>query len=379
MANGFVPNLLGSLPTLMGANYGGFKISPYGFLKALLQNNPNLNVSGVNGERIDPLKLTTNVSGQVREVKVKYLPRATEASVTEEDTCETNKINEYLESEITAPRVAQYAFFLDYNTVRRYEAGAAQVVQLGNPNIPVVQEVMTQIMSGVNAIISKIDGRLLGDVVWGANFNTQNNLTKDVNINKNGTVFDLTEGMIDIMADYQANEFFGQPIIVGSGLFNNYMLARPGVSANQSGFNMAAFNDFRWYYDVKAQTEWGTNEIGVFAPGSIGIVDISKYLTFESGEFGTSDFGTIMLPVETVPGGAPVMWTFAIQVKEVDCPSEHVHNYTSVSTGRGLEIYIRKHYGLWQQPIDMYADGDRLNNVNGALSYRITNECVNCD
>jgi hypothetical protein len=378
MAQGFASALLQSLPVLMGQNYPGFKISPSGLFKSLIENAPQLQVSGVNGERITPLSLSTDGVGQIHDVTVKFLPRLRPASVGTEDDCTTDNILTYLEQSITAPRTAQQTLFIDWNTVRRYEAAAVELLSLGTtPNIGVIREVNTQIMHAVNSIINHIDNNLLTDVTWGANTVTQNQLAKTININKDGNVFDLTNGMIEIMNDYQLNEFTGTPVIVGSGLFNNFVLSRPGVGINGGGLNIAAFNDYKWYLDVNATSNanWGANRVGVFAPGSIGFVDIDEYVGFQAGRFGTSEFATIMLPVGN---DTSTTFRFGIQIREVDCPSTHIRNYSAENTGRGYEIYIRKRYGLWQQPIDAYDDGDRLNNVNGALRYVLSNDCDSC-
>lgn len=377
MPFGFVEALKQHLSVLTLTNYPGTKITPQNFLKALLINNPRLNVSGVNGERIDPLKLNT-VDGSIREVKVKYLPRRTAEDVTEEDTCETTYINQYRESEILAPRFAKVGFFVDIATMRRYEAAAIQAMNIGDPNITVLNEMWTQILHSVNALISKIDQRIIGDVVFGVNAVTQNNAVKTININKDGQVYDLTAGLLEIANDYQHNEGTGRAMIVGNGLFNRFAIAKGSTVANAGGINVANLFDYDWFLDLNTNAQWGTNEIGVFFPGTIGFVDVDKYINPLRGRHGTSEFGMLPLPVETVFGGVPVMTRFNLQIREVDCPSEHISNYTTTSTGRGYEIYISKNYGLWQMPIDAYSDVDRMKGFNGALNYLITNNCDGC-
>lgn len=377
--SGFVEPLKQHLSVLAGVNTPAMKISPQNFLKALLLNSPMLNVSGVNGERIDPLKLSTNI-GDVREVKVKYLQRRTAADVVEEDNCDTSFINGYKESDITAPRVAKLGFFVDIETMKRYEAAAKEAVSTGNPNITILNEIWTQIMAAANGIVSKIGQRLVGDVVWGVNAVTQNNTAKTININKDGNTLDLSSGLLEIANDYQLNEGAGKPFIVGNGLFNKFAQAKQSIGINGGGINVANLFDYDWFLDINtiSASNWGANEIGVFAPGTIGFVDVDKYIGWFTGRHGVSTFTTIMLPVETVAGQPPVMMRFNLQIKEVDCPSTHVQNYVSTSTGRGYEIFLLKRYGLWQLPLDAYADSDRLKGTNGALNYVISNNCDGC-
>jgi len=391
MALGFIPALLGSMQRLADPNYGGTKITAAGFLGLLLENNPDLAVSMItlgDGTSLATggMKLNT-VNGQVRDVKVKYLPRILSSQVGDQDDCTTDFVFQYKESDINAPFYKQVPFYLDWNFLERYEADAAQSINIGRPAIGAVREMETQILHALNGIISSIDANLLNSVVFGVNPAYGNNSTQTININQSGTTLNLEEGLVRLLADAQQNEIADDLLLVGNGLMNNYMIARQGnaLGFNQAGFNVGGLGGFRWYYDINSIGAWGANDVAAFAKGNVGFVDIDKWIGWKTGRFGTSYFATGMFPIGTprsaganVP--APLM-SFNIQVQEVDCPTAGIatgYGNGTYTAGRGWKVIISKNFGLWQYPTDSFQPTDRLSGMNGAFSYNITNSCAPC-
>src|SRR6478672_12177241 len=97
--NGIYPAILQHLSVVAGKNDQTTKITPAGLLLALVDKTPNLALSSlkIGNENLTAnpgMKLNTNF-GQVRDVKLKYLPRLTEDLVTEEDSCEPNAVFGY--------------------------------------------------------------------------------------------------------------------------------------------------------------------------------------------------------------------------------------------------------------------------------------------
>lgn len=376
---GFVPYLLIHLKMLMEQNYTGTKITPSGFLKMLIQNNPSINVTSIDGQRLSGMKLNS-AGGQVRDVRFKYLPRITDDQIADEDNCDSDFGFYYSEGSLEAPLYSKGGFPLEWNFVERYEAEAARMVATGNPSTPALQELVDQIMHTVNGLIVNIDKKLLGQLSFGVNVETGNNALKPININQAGDTFNLSDGVNEIISDTRLNEFGGNPLIVGSGLFDKYESLLPAVGLNGGGVNRAAQNKYDYYYDINADgaAELGTDAIGVFQKGSIGFVDIDKYVGFKTGKHANSWFATIMLPVESGVEGAPVMMPFNLQIIETDCPEEASDGYVTRTMGRGYKVMISKQFGLFQQPTDAFAAGDRMANTNGALRYSITNDCDGC-
>lgn len=368
MANGFAPYLLKSLITIAGQNYPGFKLTPAGFLAMLLENS-----------NIADLRIT-NAQGHKKEIKVKYKVRNTEATVFDEDNCDIDFVPAYKEANVTNDKIVKTGFHISLETVSKYMEEASQTQSIGTPSTPVIREITDTIAHAANSIIMAIDAKLLSAVTWGTNVTTGNNAAKTLNIGKDNTKYVLDSGFPMLFNDAFQNEFNGQLLIVGGGLMNAHELTRMqnAMFAAQNGIDLSKFTGYKFYPDLKSQTYWGANNIGVFSPGAIHLVDFQKYVSFQSGRLGNSWFAQISLPVNT--GNGQTEMTFDLQVKELDCPTPLFNSYGEESVyDRGYGVYISKRVGLFQLPSDSYASDDRLANVNGALRYNVTNECENCD
>lgn len=378
MAFGFVPYLLGHLKTLAGQNYPGIKITPAGMVRLLMENNPSLNVSSINGEKIDPLKLNT-VSGHIREVKIKYMPRIVPSQVQTEDNCDNDLIMGYTESNITAPLIRKLSFYLPWDFIERYEKEASNPANIGVIRYGALKELEDQLMNTANGLVGSMSAALIDSIVWGKNIVTGNNNATTININKNADVLDLSNGIIQMMYDAKQNELFGTPLVIGSGLFEKFEMLKPAMSAAGNGVNLSALNGYRFYADYysAASSKLGANQVGVFAPGTVGMVDIDRYIAWKTGRFGTSEFTQIALPIET-PNGGTRMMLFNLQIKEFDCKTEVPTQYGTQTLDRGYQVILTKNFGLWQQPTDAYQSTDRLDGTNGSLRYLLTNTCENC-
>jgi hypothetical protein len=377
---GFAPALLIHLKTLMGSNYAGYKITPAGFVKTLVKNAPSLSITSVDGRSLpsNGIKLSTS-GGQVREVKYKYLSPITPSQVAKEDNCDNDASFIYQEGSLTAPMFSKLSFILEWDFVERYTAEAAQIQNVGVPSTPVLNELLEQIMHTARGIVGAMDSNLLNAVVWGTNVTTGNNAAKPININKSGDVLDLSNGLIEILSDAAENEVVGEPILVGSGLMNKLAISKAALTANGAGLNLAALNGYEWAHDIQAATVWGANQVGSFARGTVGLVDIDRYVAWKTGRFGTSDFLQISLPVESGVMGEVVMMPFNVQIKMLDCPTEMFDGYTTRVVDRGYQVIISKAYGLFQPPTTIFQATDRMAGYNGALRYEVSNDCDPCE
>jgi hypothetical protein len=372
MANGYAPNLLKSISELAGQDDPQFKITPSGFLKMLLAAN------AVRGARVLELSLP---SGQKRQVFVKYAQRDSINSVQETDNCDIDVTPLYLESELTAPRVAKKGIYISFEDLRKFQEDAIRTVAIGQPSTKLMQEHVSAIMRAANSILGRIDTRLIGDVVWGVNVVTASNAAQTININKNANQNDLTSGLTKILADAFENEMWGSLDIVGSGLFNNYELQKIAAVAAMNGVDVSKFSGYQFWADLYAKAGWGTNQIGVFNRGSIGFVDLNKFVGSFSGPLGVSTLFQASLPVATNQNDGTVNgMTFDMQLKPIDCPTVLLNGYgEETSYDKGYALFITKNYGLWQIPSDAYRSDDRLDGANGSLRMTITNECVDCE
>jgi hypothetical protein len=371
MANGFAPYLLKTINEVATQDDPQYKITSTGFLKMLLASNV------IRGAKVLNLNLP---SGQKRQVFVKYQQRYSINSVQETDNCDIDVTPQYLESELQDPRVAKIGVYISYEDLRKFQEDAIQTVMVGQPATKFMRDHVEAIMRAANAIVGKIDTRLLGDVVWGTNVTTGTNAAVTVNINKNVTANDLETGLTKVLADAFENEMWGGLQIVGSGLFNNYELQKVAATAALSGIDVSKFSGYSFSPDLYAKAAWGTNQIGVFSEGAIGFVDLNKYVGSFEGKLGVSDLFQMTLPVATGQNDGTVPGlTFDVQLKPLDCPTELLNGYGEPTTyDKGYALFITKNYGLWQIPSDAYLTDDRLTGVNGALRYVVTNDCVEC-
>lgn len=373
MSNGFAPYLLKSINELAGEDDPQFKITPSGFLKMLLAANT------VRGARA--LELSTP-QGQKRQVFVKYQRRYPLSAVQENDNCDIDVSPQYLESELLNARIAKLGIYISFADLRRFMDDAVETVKAGNPSTPFMRELVQSIMTAANAIVGKMDQRLLDDVTWGVNAVTGTNAAVTVNINKDATKNDLESGVTKLLADAFENEMWGNLQIVGSGLFKNYELQKLASVASLNGVDVSRFTGYQFYGDLyaKASTKFGTNQVGVFSQGSMGFVDLNKYIGAFAGQLGVSQLFQMTLPVATGQNdGTTEALTFDVQLRPIDCPTTLLNGQgDEVTYDKGYALYISKNYGLWQVPSDAYNTTDRLNGVNGALRYVITNECVDC-
>jgi hypothetical protein len=380
MALGFAPALLTHLQGLMQANYSGIKITPSGFLKAAIEHNPTLRVASVDGQGLTGpgMKISTG-RGHIKNVTVKYLPRITPSQVVTEDNCENDIGFQYTESTIAAPSFAKLGFQLEWGFVEAYEEAASNPANIGVPSTGVLKELEDQLMHCVNGLINKIDQDLLAQVAFGTNVVTGDALPKNININKDGSVFDLSDGVTEIISDAQENEFVGDLILVGNGLFNKYEIARGAgaIGLNGAGLNRGSQGGYSWYFDINSASVLGANRVAAFAKGAFGFVDIDRYVAWKSGPFGNSHFAQILLPVES-GGGNVITMPFNLQIIEKDCPAEAYDGYQTRDMGRGYTVLLSKAYGLWQAPTNAFQASDRLTGNNGSLNYLITNDCDPC-
>lgn len=363
MANGFAPNLLVSLKALAGANYAGLKLTPAGMTGMLLEN------SAVSQTQL------VNEAGHKKEIKFKYKVRKNKQLVQEDDNCDIDFTPVYLEGSITAPRIAKLGFHLSAATVAKYLEEASNPVNLGNPSVRVIAEVADSIGHCANAIISRIDERLLTDITFGNNVTTGNNAAKTLNIPLNSTNYNLSAGFAMLLDDAFQNEFAGELLLVGSGLFNAHELVKMqnALSAAQNGVDISKFTGYKWYPDLNAATALGANQIAAFAKGAIHLVQADEYKGFRQGKIGNSINFQITLPVSTGFGGEIPM-TFDAKLKEIDCPTPLLDGYGNESTyEEGYALILKKTYGLFQLPSNQYSAEDRLTGVNGALRYTVTN------
>lgn len=374
MANGYCPYILGQLSEIAQCNTPSYKITPAGFLQMLLENKPALQL----------LQLDEG-NGHVRDVRYKYKKRILPSQTSTEDNCDINYIPRWLESQLATTNFRKIAHFIDDAEMAKYCSDASRTVDVGQPATELMNEHLKDIMNAANGLIGAIDQDLLAlqAVKFGVNAVTGSNSATTVNIPKDATQYDLSSGITKILADAQENEFCGNINIVGNGIMNNFAIQQLVSCCNAAGIDMSRFTGFRWYHDLYSKTAWGTNQIGVFSEGSVGLIDITRYQGFRAGDKGPSKFFTLPLPIEcpNCNGGYDAL-VFDAQLKYFDCPQDiETECEGTVPIERGWALILSKTFGLFNIPQDAYQNEgaygdcgtDRLSGNNGTLRYTVTN------
>lgn len=377
MANGFAPYLLRNIQEVALSASPDMKVTPTGWLKYLAENAAQakrvINEGWEDG------------TGHIRDMKIAYDTRGTEQDVVDTDDCDIEIIPSKAEATVDLDFYSKLGIYISDETMAQYMADASRTVAVGQPATPMMNELIRTIIIKLNGFFQKMDDNLLGAMVtnFGVNVRTGNNAATSLNFSKDASVQSLASGIAQILADVQINEMSGVPAIVGSGLFHQYQLQQVAKGLDGLGIDTSRFlNAYQFFYDPKTADKWGTNQIGVFEPNSVLLLQRNKYQGAFAGERGNSTFFTMMPPLVDSLGSRHLdLFNLDCQLKYIDCPTEvNTGYYDHVQTvTRGWQLIVSKPYGLWTLPSDAYASDDRLYGANGTLRYTVTNDCETCD
>lgn len=340
------------------------KITSVGFIDFLMkQNNPKV---------IDQ----AFTDGHRRVVRIAYLQRGVENFVSSSDNCDIDVVPQYLETLADVTGFKKVSILIKDSDIRNYCKDASDTVMLGAPPTELMQEHLTNILAQLNGLYQAIDGDLLSTMAlnFGKNISTGLSSAKTVNISKDAQVQGLTQGVGEILNDFQDNELVGRPAVVGTGLFRDWWNQQKVKGIDMSGINSSLYqNDFDFYYDPKAASKFGANQIGVFAPNAVQFINYPLFVKGFAGLRGLSHFGQFTDPRMPQMG-------LDFQFKFYDCPTSVTNGYSggTVTVDRGWVLTLSKTYGLFTTPTNAYDGNDRLAGTNGALRYNITNTCDTC-
>lgn len=369
MALGYCPAVLNHMKYIIGENAPEHKITPSGFLKAAIEK-------GANATPVQDALSLSNTAGHIKDLRLKYYNRTIPSQMSTSDNCDIDLVQAYDEITIDTTSIVKFGLHFDDSTIARYCDEASKSINIGGAPTPFMQEHLAGLMAAMNGFVSKIDQTLLGQVVWGKNAVTGNNTAVSVNFNDDSTVNLFTEGYTKLLNDYALNEGQGTPIVVGSGLINAAMIQSKiaGLTQYSPLNNGAAANSFDYYHDINSQTSWGTNQFGVFMPGTFGLVELDRYRGFRAKKLGLSTFWNMAVPLN-MPGadGLLQMMYIDFQLRELDCAQEATVGYETTTLDAGYSLIMSKRFALWQVPNDAFLAGDRLTGNNGSLRYTAAN------
>lgn len=367
LGQGFRPYLLSALKDITGnPAYPGYKLDPHGFLNLLQsQNKPQV------------LQLNT-AGGHKNTVQVKYKQRLTKDFTDTTKSCDNTVVIPTAEVPVDLSVTRQVAIYVEDETIAKFMDEASRSVAIGQPATDVAFELVDDIMHAANAILDGVNDDLLTLAVSniGVNRVTGSAAAKTVNFPLNTTNLPLNAGLTEILSDYKINGGMGKPQIVGTGLMHNFVLQQASKSADQSGFDtkiMAGGVDF--YHDLSATTVVGSNQVIVYEPNAVQLVEYLEYTGFKAGfpGAGSSIFGTLALPMQVGMETLPV--EFDWQLKYSDCQQTLTDAYygTSLTLQKGWNFIISKQCGLFTVPAGAYRATDAMKGNRGSYRYTITN------
>lgn len=381
MALGFCPAVLEHIKRVTECNTPQNKITPVGFLRALLVEGSKAQIiDGDNALRLDDGR------GHIRDLKLKYLKRSVPGMSFTSDSCDVAVRDQYSEMDIAATKFRQFSLYISDDDMSRYCAEATEMVRINGFPTPFMSEFLVRLYAAGNGLLSDIDIDLLTEQAtkFGVNVVTGSNATTSVifpGLNAGVNNF-YTQGFTKIQQDAALNEFCGDLIVVGHGNFNAFAMQQEIACCTQSGIDNSKFAGFRYYPDIYSQTYWGANQIGVFSKGSIGLIMFNRYNGWRSGVKGTSTFFTMPISTDCPECNDGLgMLTFDAQLRYLDCPTTlNIGCVGETTVGRGWVLNMSLPFGLFSIPTDAYRDDsqlnecytDRLTGNRGSLRYTIT-------
>lgn len=381
MPLGFCPAILAHMRVIARCATPQNKITPVGFLRMLLANKPNVGLLNPT----DALRLDDG-QGHIRDVILKYLKRAVPQQAGTADDCQISLIQSYNEMTLATTQYRKLSVYVPDSDLSRYCEEATEMVRINGMPTPFMNEFLTRLLAAANGVLGAIDMDLLTlqAAEFGVNVVTGTNAATTVNFPGANAGVDnfYTEGMTKLLQDLALNEICGNVNIVGHGNFNAYNIQQIAACCSQLGIDQSRFSGFTFYPDIYATSVWGENHIGIFAPGSAGLIEINRYLGFAGGQRGNSTFFTMPFPVDCPEcNGTYDSMDFDVQLRFIDCPTTiNVGCVGEKTVGRGWIIDLGKSFGLFTLPTDAYQHeayddcyNDRLAGNNGTLRYIVTN------
>ncbi len=368
MSNGFCPYVLYNIAQVAEGNAPGRKIQIAGMLQMLMCCQ-NSSASILNDAYQD---------GHIRPVQVKYRTRPLVSVVQDEDDCDVNALPAY--SELTIPSLShkQVTFFIPDATVYQYCIDASNTRSMGQPPTQVMNEVYDTFVEYANVLMKAMNQSVVTYMAsrFGLNKSSNSSLTY-ININQNADTINLSNGIVQLMRDMQENEVCDNVCLVGGGIWSGYNMSLAAQCCNAAGMDLSRLAVPTFFFDKDSQTIWGTDQVGVFAPGSVKLLSRLKYEKAAfSGYKGSSFFTTVQFPAQDFANCNNECLNdlrFDVQMKYVDCPTTITVNGVNTSVERGWIVILSKEFALYVQPTTLYNAADSLSGTNGTWKYKITN------
>jgi hypothetical protein len=342
------------------------KLEPTGMLASLLMaHSPGV----VKNDSYD---------GHFKTVKVKHLQRFTKAQTATTASCDVTNTQPYLENTVSVASYRQIAVHIEDELIAAYDSYMSQGAGSGTTNT-MTRALYDAILSAANAILDGVNSDVitLATAALGYHRATGNASAVTVNFPLSTASNPLNGAANKLKSDFLYNNMKGAPIVIGGGLFGDWMLQQPAKGLDSSGLmtNVQAAG-FNFFFDYQLGTSLSqANDILIYEKDAIQLVEYMKYQGFKAGvKPGASEFGIMPIPTNDGKGGL-AMVKFDYQLMYNDCEQEfsYVDGVADQVLQKGWNLILSKNFGLWTVPTNAYRSGDVLAGNRGSLRYRITN------
>lgn len=317
--DGYCEAIVQGLTMVNGVNNTTFKATPVGTLQMLWDP-----------ENRQDAEYILQDEGTVRKIRVKRIPRSTEADAVEGAVCGDPNLLPYVEQCVTVSKAATISFQSTLQEMQRYCAVESQIIQAQTGAIPGEQikpEAMSffnahlqRVMSVMNGLREKINAMVTTEILAniGINVSTGTNAPFTLDMIDSVTGGKLEKGIQLLTHQMTDNEVYGTYLISGFGVFDRFNTSMQYGCCNQWGINWDAMNasaPYKFYKDLKLKDLTGNPDIFLaLAPGTVQFVNYSNVLLqkLDNKRHGTFLHGTVIDPL--VPG-----LRYDVAIEELNC------------------------------------------------------------
>lgn len=329
---GLCEKIQSSLVEIYGSNAPSLKRTQVGYLSAL--QSPQ-NLAGVTKIPIDP------GNGKKRQVRIKYIQRATEGDVQETDItdCSTEVEREPFETDVDITRfVRSPGLKFDENQMRKLcEADSAYMAGVINAEI--------------DAVVKFLNKKLI--TIQGANFgkfnpNRSPNFKPVVLLTGKKQIPNY-KGESDIIEEFENIDASSRPFVIGAGHLSHYARQVGIGCCNQDGINLAQAGNLDYYKDRYVESILGSGIFIGLQPGMVQLMTWNKYVGPYAKENDVFSHGTLIDPVTGLQ--------FDMKWHYNDCDDTY-------------SVFFGLNYDMFFLPANAFKVGDELAGVNGSLKFQ---------
>lgn len=355
--NGACPAILVGIEAILGDSAPVNNVTPLG-IQALLdpENTTGTNITQLSG----------NENGHIKAVRVMRHQRALKSDITDAKTCTPGTERPYLEDVYEVNYAKQHVIKVKESTVRRLCDAYSQYISIPLASrttdgralaaVGVMREIVEVLMLDMDVFRQAINDDFIAATAANIGAWVGGDATKSFNVfNANGD-FDR-RGMGALKQELKKTGIKGRPIIVGGGNIDKYFEDVQYGCCNAGGFDFGMKDPkapSKLYFDNEIGTALGgENNFLAFMPKTIQLLTFNEYV----GEFAREHDGVQRgtFPDPELPG---VRYDMRIVPNRCD---------------EDYDIFLNFYYDFYYAPLELYAEGDRLEGVNGIFHGIATN------